>query len=89
MNGGIIPEQEQMEKISFAINELLDKGIGPYLKILKSSGSWSYSPEKNLIISKERIIIQELSEKEKRETEAFWTNFSFWLMDIMESFSKY
>lgn len=76
-------EETQIKKVTSAINELLDKGIAPYLKILKSSGDYSYSPERNLIVTKGRLIIQELSEKEKRETEAFWTNFKLWLMEIM------
>jgi hypothetical protein len=62
-----------------AIEELLDKGIAPYLKVLKSSSSYSYSPEKGLTVAKGRISIGQLSEKEKRETEAFWTNFKLWL----------
>ena len=69
------------EKITSALNELLDKGIAPYIKMLKFSGSYSYSLEKNLIVTKGKLIIQELSEREKKETETFWDNFRLWLME--------
>jgi len=77
-------EKMEMEKYTLAIEELLDKGIAPYLKLLKSSSSYSYSPEKGLTVAKGRISIGQLSEKEKRETEAFWTNFRLWLEEKFE-----
>jgi len=77
-------EKIQIEKYTLAIEELLDKGIAPYLKVWKSSSSYSYSPEKGLIVAKGRLLIGELSEKEKRETEAFWTNFILWLEEKFE-----
>lgn len=77
-------EKTQMEKYSLAIEELLDKGIAPYLKVLKSFSSFSYSPERGLVIKQGRLEIKELSAKEKKSTEEFWDNFENWVREIEE-----
>lgn len=58
--------------------ELVDKGIAPFLKILRSIGSYSYSPEKGVIMTKSRILIEELPDNQKKEAEKFWENFDEW-----------
>ena len=49
------------------------------MKVLKSVGSYSYSPESGLSISKGRFIIEELSVREKETTEEFWENIGGWV----------
>jgi len=67
------------EFILSTVNEFLDRGVAPYLKLLKTASSYSYSPEKGLFISKGRLTIGELSAGEKKETENFWENIQKWL----------
>ena len=73
---GAIVSQEEVNEATSQINEVLDKGIAPYLKMLKRGSSYSYSPEKGLKVNKGRLLIEELSEKEKKETEEFWQDFA-------------
>lgn len=49
------------------------------MKVLKSVGSYSYSPEGGLSISKGRLIIGELPAREKETTEEFWENIGGWV----------
>ncbi len=77
LGGGILVFEA--EKLQTPISEFLDKGITPYLKVLKSVGSYSYSPESGLSISKGRFIIEELSVREKETTEEFWENIGGWV----------
>jgi hypothetical protein len=76
----------EIEAFLPSIFELLDKGIAPYLKVLKSSGFLSYSPEKGLVISKGGIIIQELPAAEKKATEEFWENIKTWFEEKFPHF---
>ncbi len=71
-------ELEEFEKLKEVISEFLDRGIAPYLKVLKSVGSYSYSPEKGLMVNKGRLIIEELPTGEKKATEEFWENIEEW-----------
>lgn len=66
------------EMIIPPIFEFLDKGIAPYLKMLKVASSYSFVPEEGLIITKERLIIKELPAGEKKECEEFWANIEEW-----------
>lgn len=59
--------------------EFLDKGIAPYLKMLKAASSYSFSPENGLVISKGRLDIEELNIWEKQTVEEFWLNIDTWL----------
>lgn len=82
--GSFVPEtgleaDMYSEIIVSAIFEFLDKGVAPYLKILKTSSSYSFSPEEDLIISKQRLVIEQLPVKEKEECEEFWANIEAWL----------
>lgn len=82
---GLKAEDFETEKSKAIIFEFLDKGVGPYLKVLKSSGSYSYSLEKGLIVSKGSIIIKELPVEEKRATEKFWDNIEEWTQENLGS----
>lgn len=75
---GIGAEDFEVEKSKAAIFEFLDRGIAPYLKVLKSYGGYSYSPEKGLLVNKGRFIFEELSPGEKKATEEFWANIKKW-----------
>lgn len=59
--------------------EFIDKGVAPFLKTIRSTGSYSYSPTEGLIISKQRIIIKELPVAEKRDVEEYWDNIFDWI----------
>jgi hypothetical protein len=72
---------QEIEIYTSAINELIDKGIAPYLKMLHSGGSYSYVAEKGLIAGKGNLIIADLSAQEKNDTEYFWDNFETWMME--------
>jgi len=82
-------EKIEMEKYTLAIEELLDKGIAPYLKVLKSASAFSYSPEKGLVIAKSKLQIEELSAEEKKSTEEFLDNLPNWIREIEEKTSPY
>jgi len=84
MIGAYVPEMPETEIISSYISEFLDKGIAPYLKVLKSSSAFSYSPEKGLVISKGKLQIEELPIEEKKSTEEFLDNFPNWIREIEE-----
>lgn len=66
------------EFIISVINEFLDKGVAPYLKVLKTANSYSFSPEKGLIVGKGKLGFEELPVKEKKATEEFWQNIRKW-----------
>jgi len=70
---------DQSDLIKEKISEFLDRGIAPYLKILKSAGSYSYSPEEGLAITKGKVIIGELTTGEIETTEQFWETFPEWV----------
>lgn len=78
------PEMPDTEMISSSISEFLDKGIAPYLKVLKSSSSFSYSPQRGLVISKGKLQIEELPAEEKKSTEEFLDNLPNWIREIEE-----
>jgi len=78
----MMPPPESFVSLVF---EFLDKGVLPYLKVLNSGSSYSYSPEKGLIISRGKLIIKELPEQEKIATENFWENIQDWLEEKMSS----
>lgn len=59
--------------------EFLDKGVAPYLKVLKVESAYSYSLEKGLMANKGRLVIKELSSQEKEDTEAFLDNIESWI----------
>jgi hypothetical protein len=59
--------------------EFLDRGIAPYLKVLKGSGIYSWRQEEGLIIAKSTLLIEELPPNEKKAAEDFWKNFQSWL----------
>ena len=84
MIGAYVPEMPETEIISSYISEFLDKGIAPYLKVLKSSSAFSYSPEKGLVISKGKLQIEELPIEEKKSTEEFLDNLPNWIREIEE-----
>ena len=67
------------EFITSTVNEFLEKGVAPYLKVLKSASGYSYSPEKGLNINKSKINFEDLSTEEKGATEDFWQNFDEWV----------
>ena len=67
--------QAMLEMYLAPVYEFIDKGIGPYLKMLKSSGSYAYLTKDGIIIEKSRIFIQELPAQEKKDCEDFWQNF--------------
>jgi len=67
--------QAMLEMYLTPVYEFIDKGIGPYLKMLKSSGSYAYLTKDGIIIEKSRIFIQELPAQEKKDCEDFWQNF--------------
>jgi len=69
------------EAIIPPIFEFLDRGIAPYLKVLKTVSAYSFSPEKGLNISKMRLVIEELPAEEKKATEDFWNNIGKWFME--------
>ena len=75
---GLGVEDFEAEKSKAAFFEFLDRGVAPYLKVLKSYGDYSYSPENGLIVSKGRLLIAQLSSEEKKTTEEFWTNIQKW-----------
>jgi len=79
---GLLSEKEKQQVDT--INEFFDKGIASYLKLLKSFGSFSYLEKENVVITKSRLIFGELSNKEKRETEAFWDNIQIWIAEKSE-----
>ncbi|MBL7156026.1 MAG: DUF3352 domain-containing protein [Candidatus Pacebacteria bacterium] len=72
------PDELFSEMIIPVIFEFLDKGIAPYLKTLKTTGSYSFAPEKGLIITKTDLTIKELDIWEKQATEHFWFNIENW-----------
>lgn len=61
------------------INEFVDKGINPYLKVLKVSSSYSYSPEPKVVVNKASLTFESLPKEEKEKTEEFWNNIDTWL----------
>jgi len=67
--------QAMLEVYLAPIYEVIDKGIGPYLKALKVGGSYSYLAKDGIITGKSRIFIQELPVQEKKDCEDFWQNF--------------
>jgi hypothetical protein len=67
------------EFIASTVNEFLDKGVAPYLKVLRTASGYSYSPEKGLSINKSKINFEDLSTEEKKATEDFWQNFDEWV----------
>ena len=67
--------QAMLEVYLAPIYEVIDKGIGPYLKALKVGGSYSYLAKDGIITGKSRIFIQELPVQEKKDCENFWQNF--------------
>jgi RNA binding exosome subunit len=73
---GKMPPPEKIVPIAF---EFLEKGIFPYLKVLNSASSFTFSLQKDLLVSKGELKIVELSEKEKEETEEFWENIREWI----------
>lgn len=76
----------QANMVLSPVFELLDKGVAPYLKTIRSNGSYSYSPEKGLIIIKGRMIIKEIPLNEKKMTEDFWSNIEKWMEEKMSGF---
>jgi hypothetical protein len=58
-------DQQEIEIYTSAINEFIDRGIAPYLKILYLMGSYSYTPEKGLLATKGNLVIKDLSYEEK------------------------
>jgi hypothetical protein len=68
------------EFIASTVNEFLDKGVAPYLKVLKTLSGYSYSPEKGLNIAKGKMVFEGLPIEEKKATEDFWQNFEEWII---------
>jgi hypothetical protein len=79
----------EIETASPYIEEFLNKAIAPYLKVLKSSSAFGYSPEKGLVIAKSKLQIEELPVEEKKSTEEFLDNLPNWLREIEEKTSPY
>ena len=61
------------------IYEFIDKGIGPYLKVLHLSGSYTYQAKNGLTVKKSEILIKALPAQEKKDCEKFWQNFATFL----------
>lgn len=76
--------QKEIEAYNSIVNELVDKGVAPYLEMLYSGASYSYVLEKGLMASKGNLIIKELSLQEKLATEDFWDNIESWMMEKEE-----
>jgi hypothetical protein len=81
--------KDYQSQIVSAVNELIDKGISPYLKVLKTEGAYTYNIEKGLNGVKEKIIIQELSASEKASTEKFWANIKSWFNEKSQIMYSY
>ena len=83
---GMAPEETMIseETIISPIFEFLDKAIAPYLQILKTTGTYAFSPEKGLIITKAKLIIEELPLAAKQECEQFWANIDHWAEENLE-----
>lgn len=82
------PSPEKIVPIAF---EFLEKGVFPYLKVLNSVSSFTFSPERDLLVSKSKLKIAQLSEKEKEETEEFWENIREWIEEktfYLESYEE-
>ena len=61
------------------IYEFIDKGIGPYLKVLHLSGSYTSQAKNGLTVKKSEILIKALPAQEKKDCEKFWQNFATFL----------
>jgi hypothetical protein len=81
--------QKEIEVYNSIVNELVDRGVAPYLKMLYSGASNSYAPEKGLMASKGNLIIRELSSQEKKAAEDFWDNIETWIMEKEEILYPY
>ena len=69
-------------------DEFIDRGVGPYLKMLRLGGSYTYQTKGGLTVRESKIFIEPLSSQEKKNCEDFWRNWFLERKDNMLPLNK-